>query len=330
MLDLRGFVAETNATHLFLVQRRRRAHADARRLPRGHHARDRARALPRARDSPRGRATCRSPSSTARTRCSAPARWASSRASRRSTGAGSATARRADDAAALGALRRSGPPRAARAWWTDARARAAATLLGALRLRGLRDAAAARRRRRPRGRGRCGGEPAFAAGGERATLWFRHSAEFRAASEIIYRAAATALARGTRGSRPGRPNRRSPATCPHCRPPSSWTSTKRCSTTPSRRREMMLEGTCFEEFPTGLGRLAREAQRRRRCRARRNSSAPPALMKDPPADRCAIFFITNRECARAAGQRVGLPATGRHGGEPRRARPRQRRRSRTT
>src|SRR5688500_19276561 len=43
---------------------------------------------------------------------------------------------------------------------------------------------------------RCGDEPAFAAGGERSTLWVRHSSEFRAASETIYRAAADALARG--------------------------------------------------------------------------------------------------------------------------------------
>src|SRR5688572_24890029 len=43
---------------------------------------------------------------------------------------------------------------------------------------------------------RCDGEPAYAAGGERATLWVRHSSEFRAASESTYRAAGDALARG--------------------------------------------------------------------------------------------------------------------------------------
>ena len=43
---------------------------------------------------------------------------------------------------------------------------------------------------------RCGGAPAFAAGGERATLWVRNSPEFRAASETIYRAAGEALERG--------------------------------------------------------------------------------------------------------------------------------------
>ncbi len=41
MLDTRGFVAETNATHVFIVERGARAHAAARRLPGGHHARRR-------------------------------------------------------------------------------------------------------------------------------------------------------------------------------------------------------------------------------------------------------------------------------------------------
>src|SRR5262245_532560 len=43
---------------------------------------------------------------------------------------------------------------------------------------------------------RCGGEPVFAAGGDRATLWIRNASEFRAASETIYRAALEALAAG--------------------------------------------------------------------------------------------------------------------------------------
>lgn len=40
----------------------------------------------------------------------------------------------------------------------------------------------------------CGAERPVAAGGERATLWIRTSAEFRAATEIIYRSATAALA----------------------------------------------------------------------------------------------------------------------------------------
>ncbi len=61
MLDTRGFVAETNATHVFFVERRRGAHADHRRLPRGHHPGGRARAVRGARHpvtpSPTSRST---------------------------------------------------------------------------------------------------------------------------------------------------------------------------------------------------------------------------------------------------------------------------------
>ena len=54
MLDVRGFVAETNATHVFIVDRGPGAHAAHRGLPRGHHARGGARALRRERHRPRG------------------------------------------------------------------------------------------------------------------------------------------------------------------------------------------------------------------------------------------------------------------------------------
>ena len=49
MLDMRGFVAETNATHVFIVEQGRVRHAAHRRVSRGHHAGGRARALPRER-----------------------------------------------------------------------------------------------------------------------------------------------------------------------------------------------------------------------------------------------------------------------------------------
>ena len=48
MLDMRGFVAETNATHVFIVERRQGAHEPRGRLPRRHHPRGRAGAVPRA------------------------------------------------------------------------------------------------------------------------------------------------------------------------------------------------------------------------------------------------------------------------------------------
>ena len=59
MLDQRGFVAETNATHVFIVDRGTRAHAAHRGLPRGHHARGGARALRARTASPHEVATCR-------------------------------------------------------------------------------------------------------------------------------------------------------------------------------------------------------------------------------------------------------------------------------
>ena len=52
MLDSRGFVAETNATHLFIVEDGTVIDESPGRLSRGHHARGRARPLPRQRDIP--------------------------------------------------------------------------------------------------------------------------------------------------------------------------------------------------------------------------------------------------------------------------------------
>ena len=95
MLDGRGFVAETNATHLFavvggaLVTPRTRSPAR-----KGSPGRPCSTWRP-ARASRCGCATCRWPRCTTRTRCSAPARWARSPASPRSTAGGSATARSA-------------------------------------------------------------------------------------------------------------------------------------------------------------------------------------------------------------------------------------------
>ena len=59
MLDTRGFIAETNATHLFFVERGVVRDADHRRLPRRHHPRRGARAVRGARHPARGDATSR-------------------------------------------------------------------------------------------------------------------------------------------------------------------------------------------------------------------------------------------------------------------------------
>ena len=68
MLDHRGFIAETNATHIFMGDRRDAGHADHRVLPRGHHPGRRAGAGRRGRASPARPATTPCPSSTPPTR----------------------------------------------------------------------------------------------------------------------------------------------------------------------------------------------------------------------------------------------------------------------
>ena len=70
MLDQRGFVAETNATNVFCVTDGVLGTLDDRRLPRGHHPRDRARAGRRRRASSARSATTRWSSCTPPTRCS--------------------------------------------------------------------------------------------------------------------------------------------------------------------------------------------------------------------------------------------------------------------
>ena len=70
MLDDDGFVAETNATHVFHVEGRRRPHLHHPRLPGGHHPRDDPRDLRGVRDRRSRSATSRSPRSTPPTRSS--------------------------------------------------------------------------------------------------------------------------------------------------------------------------------------------------------------------------------------------------------------------
>ena len=237
MLDLRGFIAETNATHLFMVQRRRRAHADARRLPRGHHARDRARHLPRSRSIPH---EVRDISLAELYRadeafCTGTMGELAgvTQVDGRRIGDGDD---RPDDAAALRAVRR-----------TDRHRRHA----GGGLMRSARCCGAACSRSPP-ARGLRGASPGTAAIA-RGPATLRRRAGFRRRRRARD-AVAPPLRRISRRERdhlprrgggacataspipPGPPNRRRPATCPRCRPPSSWTSTKPCSTTPRRRR----------------------------------------------------------------------------------------------
>ena len=83
MLDVRGFVAETNATHVFIVERAGSVRRAPWRVPKASRARP-CSSCARHTGSRARSAICRWPRSTARTRCSAPARWASWRRSRAS------------------------------------------------------------------------------------------------------------------------------------------------------------------------------------------------------------------------------------------------------
>ena len=87
MLDNRGFIAETNATHLFMVTGGTLATPTTAVLPGGHHQGRGAGAGRLGRDRLRRSGTTRCPSSTPPTRCSSPARWAASPRSCRWTAA---------------------------------------------------------------------------------------------------------------------------------------------------------------------------------------------------------------------------------------------------
>lgn len=151
----------------------------------------------------------------------------------------------------------------------------------------------------PAAGGACAPARPFAEGGERATLWVRRSVEFRAASEIIYGAARTALAAGLAdasvSAEPSQTNDYSGL------PPAvvmDVDDTVLDNSAPQAR--MILEGTC----PSGFAALwdAWVAER-----------AAPAVpgaaefiraaraMQDAQGRPVRVFFVTNRECSARAG-----------------------------
>jgi acid phosphatase len=146
----------------------------------------------------------------------------------------------------------------------------------------------------PAAAGRCSPAPAFAAGGERATLWLRHSAEYRAASEIIYRAAESALraaladpALTAEPEQTGDLSALPPAVI------MDIDETVLDNSAPQAR--MILEETCFEEFEAVWNTWLAE---------RAAPAVPGAAafiraareMSDPQGRHVRIFFVTNREC----------------------------------
>jgi acid phosphatase len=146
---------------------------------------------------------------------------------------------------------------------------------------------------------RCPDRPIFAAGGERATLWVRNSSEFRAASETIYRAAAQALATGL--ADPAWTAEPSQAGDFAALPPAVVMDVDETVLDNSApQAEMLIAGTCFEEFPAAWDAWL----------AQRSAPAVPGAaefiraaraMKDLQGRAPRIYFITNRECAARAG-----------------------------
>ena len=151
----------------------------------------------------------------------------------------------------------------------------------------------------PASAGRCAPARAFAEGGERATLWVRQSVEFRAASEIIYRAAQGALAANL-----GDPavSAETTQTAGHEDLPPAVVmdidDTVLDNSAPQAR--MILEVTCPPEF---------DAQWDAWVAERAAPAVPGAAafiraaraMKDAKGRPVRVFLITNRACAPRAG-----------------------------
>ncbi len=142
--------------------------------------------------------------------------------------------------------------------------------------------------------GRCAGAPAFAAGGERATLGVRNSAEYRASAETIYRGALEALERGL--ADPAWSAEPSQSGDLSAMPPAvvmDIDETVLDNAEP--QAEMLRDGTCFGEFPRVWDAWV----------ARRAAPGVPGAaefiraaraMTDAAGRPLRIFFITNRKC----------------------------------
>lgn len=145
----------------------------------------------------------------------------------------------------------------------------------------------------------------FAEGAERATLWIRSSAEFRAASEIIYGSALAALERGlTDASRSAEPAQTGDLSA---LPPAvvmDIDDTVLDNSEPQAR--MILKVTCPAEFASEWDAWLAE---------RAAPAVPGAAsfiraaraMQDPQGRPVRVFFITNRECSRRAGNDAACP-----------------------
>ncbi|MGQ0385226.1 MAG: 5'-nucleotidase, lipoprotein e(P4) family [Gammaproteobacteria bacterium] len=143
--------------------------------------------------------------------------------------------------------------------------------------------------------GRCAPARPFAEGGERATLWVRQSAEFRAASEIIYRAAGVALARNLADATVTAEPSQSAGYAEL--PPAvvmDIDDTVLDNSAPQAR--MILEGTCPAEFAAVWDAWVAERAAPGVPGAARFVRAARA-MQDARGRPVRVFFVTNRECS---------------------------------
>ena len=151
----------------------------------------------------------------------------------------------------------------------------------------------------------CGPDRPFAEGGERATLWLRTSAEYRASAEGIYRAAFQGLRQGladagwsAEPSQTGDLSRLPPAVV------MDIDETVLDNSEP--QAEMLLQDTCPRDFEALWDAWL----------ARRAAPAVPGAaafiraareLKDPQGRPVRVFLITNRECEPRAGVASACP-----------------------
>ena len=157
----------------------------------------------------------------------------------------------------------------------------------------------------PAAANRCAPARPFAEGGERATLWIRHSVEYRAASEIIYRSARAALERGLAdpswSAEPAQSGDLSGL------PPAvvmDIDDTVLDNSEPQAR--MILAKTCPAEFAAAWDAWVAERAAPTVPGAAEFIRAARA-MKDPQGRPVRVFFITNRECGSRAGNDSACP-----------------------
>jgi len=152
---------------------------------------------------------------------------------------------------------------------------------------------------------RCGTAQPFAAGGERATLWIRTSAEFRSSAEGIYRSALQALRRGlTDTAWSAEPTQTGDFSA---LPPAivmDIDETVVDNSAPQAR--MLLEQSCPGEFDALWDAWVAERKAPAVPGAAAFIRAARAL-KDDQGRQPRVFLITNRECSVRAGAASPCP-----------------------